>query len=255
MKQETIIGVTVVSVFLILLMINLVNAEEIFSNAGVRYDTKISDKFNQNQAWVDVFFYLKNGSESESLLSNFSENEIQRIKIASISPEKIRAEITKEGFDKLINDSRVESVYFNVEVHALDDEAKVDTEVYTNLEIFEWVQVIIDVDSKDSIPNITSQISESDLKFKHEMMFRDAFVAEINEQGLETLINNIHVKNISWDRVAYTTNNGTRNESFNETKIQKEKGESGLGWVIFLLSLSILAIIIYTLFHNKKRNR
>jgi len=145
-------------------------------------------------------------------------------------------------------------------VSAQDNESnyseKVDSEVYNQLNNSEWVRVIVDVDSKDSINNILSQISESELKFKHEMMFRGAFVAEINEQGLRRLLDSSNILKISYDRVAYTAQDQTSNETKKESKTylpEKQYKTNKLKLIVYTLLIIIILFVIWFFLIKKKR--
>ncbi len=109
-----------------LLVINFVSAEMLTSSANVSYDSEILGSFNESN-WVKVIIDLKNISERTDLFSNFSDSEIWKISRWP-SSDRIDAEITQEGFDKLINDSRVKSIYYDAPVHATNNEDKIKNE-------------------------------------------------------------------------------------------------------------------------------
>ena len=79
-------------------------------------------ELNQTSGFVDLIIYLKDISQAESLISNFSENEIGRVINRNIS-NRITAQMTEEAFFKLIQDERVESVYYNAPVQVLLEES------------------------------------------------------------------------------------------------------------------------------------
>jgi hypothetical protein len=106
---------------IIVSMVFIVSAEMLVSDAGVGYDSEIIDRFNQNLTSVNIFFKLKNMSEANDLLSTFSKNEFGNI-IRRPDSSRIGGEITRQGFDKLISDSRVEVVYYNIPVYATENE-------------------------------------------------------------------------------------------------------------------------------------
>jgi len=120
MKKQKILFVLLV--FLILL-INFVYAEILLSDGGVKYENRILQEFDKTSGFVDLIIYLKDISQAESLISNFSENEIGRVINRNIS-NRITAQMTEEAFFKLIQDERVESVYYNAPVQTLDRSAK-----------------------------------------------------------------------------------------------------------------------------------
>src|SRR3989344_6573614 len=119
MKKQKILFVLLV--FLILL-INFVYAEILLSDGGVKYENRILQEFDKTSGFVDLIIYLKDISQAESLISNFSENEIGRVINRNIS-NRITAQMTEEAFFKLIQDERVESVYYNAPVQVLLEES------------------------------------------------------------------------------------------------------------------------------------
>ena len=122
-----------ITLSLIILSINIASSEMWVSDAGVKYEQRILDEFNNsnntmiinetaNETWVSVIIYLKDKSEINNLISAFSDEEIRNILDRSISPNKISFEITRKGFDKLIEDGKVDKVYYNAPVYAFLDE-------------------------------------------------------------------------------------------------------------------------------------
>jgi hypothetical protein len=113
--------------FLFLVLINLINAEMLVSNASVQYEPRILDEFNKlsgtNEKFVDLIIYLKNSSDADSLISNFSSDKIGRVINRHLS-NMIGIQMTKGAFLKLIQDTRVESVYYNAPVDLLEGNVK-----------------------------------------------------------------------------------------------------------------------------------
>jgi len=113
-------------------ILSFVHAEMLISDSGVKYEQKILDEFAKlennnetNQTFVHVLIYLKDSLDADTLISSFSENEIKDITgLNDISPTRFSIKITKEGFDKLINDSRVEKIYYEVPIRAHDPKNK-----------------------------------------------------------------------------------------------------------------------------------
>lgn len=102
-------------IFLIgVILISFISAEMLISPANVSYDSNILEQF-KNSTEVNVFFELNNFSDADNILANFSANEIKHIIKHDISGS-ISGEITQEGFNKLINNSRVSIVYYNAPV-------------------------------------------------------------------------------------------------------------------------------------------
>ena len=102
--------------FLAFLLISLVSAEMLVSDAGVKYDSDILEAFENNE-WVDVIIDFKNISEKDVLISDSSDSEIQDIYVWESSP-RIDASISEEGFNKFISDERIESIYYDFPVQA-----------------------------------------------------------------------------------------------------------------------------------------
>src|SRR3989344_3134346 len=102
---------------------------------GIKYEDKILrefDKLNQtDEIFVWVVIYLKNSSDVSELPSIFSKDEIKDILHRPISPNKISAKITKSAFDKLIQDERVDRVFYNGKLYfSLDDSAPLINATY-----------------------------------------------------------------------------------------------------------------------------
>lgn len=95
-----------------------------FSNVGVEYEKRILNEFDKlqgtNETFVEVIFYLKNTSQINDVLSDFSSNEIKDVINKEIS-DIISAKITEAGFYKLIQDSRVDRVYFSRKGYFLEN--------------------------------------------------------------------------------------------------------------------------------------
>ena len=111
------------------------------SDAGVEYDFEILDYFNNqtlveelisrplrshatsleiidNETWVSVIIDLKDFSEADNVLSIFSEEEIKDITIRNLS-KGIGVDLTEEAFFKLVNDERVDKIYYSHPIYLL----------------------------------------------------------------------------------------------------------------------------------------
>ncbi len=117
MRNKIIFGVLMVLV--VVSVLGIIRAEMLVSDAGVEYDDEILEELN-NSNWVAVLIDLKDISEMDNVFSNFSVNEIRDLYKSPYS-SRIDAEITEEGFEKLINDSRVTEIYFNAPVSGGDN--------------------------------------------------------------------------------------------------------------------------------------
>ena len=120
-------------------MINFVIAEMLVSDVGVIYDSEIEKAFNSSE-WVGVFFKLDDISKADNLISNLSDEEFQFI---GKSPSRIVGKITKGGFNKLINDSRVKEIYYNFPVEGTnnktEDENKIYSEKERDYQLYMWI--------------------------------------------------------------------------------------------------------------------
>jgi hypothetical protein len=125
MKKQIIFGF-----FLILVIVNMfgiVRSEMLISSANVSYDSTIIDEFNrikgggENETFVQLLVYLKNGSEAEDIISNFNGSEISKF-LHRENSDTIVVKMTEEGFYKLIQDNRVDKVYYDFPIHAFLNE-------------------------------------------------------------------------------------------------------------------------------------
>jgi len=135
-------------VLAVVLFGSFVSAEMLVSEVGVEYDNEIEEYFNSqalveelisqrpgsqansleiinNEIYVKVLIYLKDSSEADDLLLIFSENEIKNM-VHRDSSLSISVKITKEGFDKLVQDKRVDRVYYNFPVRAFEEKEPLD---------------------------------------------------------------------------------------------------------------------------------
>ncbi len=110
-KRGRKIGLVVFGIFILffIFQIQMISSEE-----AKIIDQGIIKELN-NSNWVAVLIDLKDISEMDNVFSNFSVNEIRDLYKSPYS-SRIDAEITEEGFEKLINDSRVTEIYFNAPV-------------------------------------------------------------------------------------------------------------------------------------------
>lgn len=121
-RGEMFKGSIILGVFCIVMILSsagIVSSEKLISDNNVKYDSKILDMF-KNNTFVDVIIYLKDLSEADDLVSGFSEDELKDVinrQIPNRSSERIGAKISEEGFYKLIQDDRVEKVYYNLPVY------------------------------------------------------------------------------------------------------------------------------------------
>lgn len=116
----------IIIIILSLLSINLVGAEMLISDAGVEYDSEIISAFNSSE-WVRVFITLKDNITNytdyvkNEIPTFLSENEF-KIKYIFENVPSLSAEITKEGLDKIINNSDVAEIGLVEKTYTSDDE-------------------------------------------------------------------------------------------------------------------------------------
>ena len=146
------IVISLVLVFVVVTMVNVISAELIVSDAGVQYDSEILDFFNNqtlaekilnevilnesdslrfeefieianNQIWLKVLVRLKDNSglpvtsvnERDKWFGNKLEEVLQVLPKSEIKEitnhiYEFRARITKEGFERLINNSEIKEI-------------------------------------------------------------------------------------------------------------------------------------------------
>src|SRR3989344_4949076 len=98
--------------FIFILQFENISAKEIF------IDKNIEEQFNQNKEWVDIFFIPENSLETDKLISDFRQDELE---VSRKSSRWIVARITKEGFNKLAKDTRIKEIFFNSPVQGTLD--------------------------------------------------------------------------------------------------------------------------------------
>jgi hypothetical protein len=133
MKNKRAIFPIVLFIFCIFFF-NLITADVLISNAGVQYDSELIGQFLLNN-WVHVTVDIKDTSGitipnrnspdfeskikqrtlimttiNEAVLSTLSENEF-KLKTQSEFGGFFSGNITKEGFDRLLKDERVDHIY------------------------------------------------------------------------------------------------------------------------------------------------
>lgn len=139
----------------------IVSAE--VSDTGVEYESKVLKEFNSGESWVDIKVDLRdtsdiiiNGTKDErrgllrqkdewfvpvidDVLSTLSKNEFN---LTRKTTGGFRGKITKQGFDKLINDARVESVYYGfVPSYGITDNNATEVEDSNNASLPSSIQI------------------------------------------------------------------------------------------------------------------
>ena len=123
-KKEVVRKKNIVILLLLMvlfLQVKIVLSLENVEGSKVKYDSEILKAFNESEL-VRVIINLKNMSEAENFLSIFSVNELKLIRKSTM---RIGAEITKDGFERLINDSRVEAIYKDIIVQGTNNETDI----------------------------------------------------------------------------------------------------------------------------------
>lgn len=108
------------SIFFVLIVVSMfgvVRSEMLTSSANVSYDSKIVEQL-QNQSEVDIFFEVDNSSNANNLFVNLSKD-TQNFKDLEKSPYEPRIAVitTQNGFNQLLNDSRIKNIYFAAPVY------------------------------------------------------------------------------------------------------------------------------------------
>ena len=96
------------------------------SDAGVRYSSELFNQLDNNGSWISIYFRLKNNSQISEFFNEMKQKEELRGHIRNISdlsenPSEIYLEIDKTGFDRLINDSRIEIIYYSFPIYGQDN--------------------------------------------------------------------------------------------------------------------------------------
>lgn len=115
--------------------------EELISQGRVHTD---SLEIVGNKTWIKVLISIKDSSEADSLISIFSNEEIRDVSgLDDTSPSKFSLKITKEGFDKLILDERVDKVYYDIPIYAYNSENKINLLIISGISLFVLLIIII----------------------------------------------------------------------------------------------------------------
>jgi hypothetical protein len=123
---------TFIFVFLVgvLLFSNLISAEMLTSLANVSYDSDILNNF-ENQSEVRVFILLKENITSnysnyvETKIPSFLSEKEFKLRYIFESVHSISAEITKLGFDKLVNNSDIKEIVLVEKTYLSNNESNI----------------------------------------------------------------------------------------------------------------------------------
>jgi len=131
MKNKELFLILSIFIFCIFLISFVSSVEMLTSDAGIKYDQRILDEFanpnntiiindSTNESYVQVLIYFKEPLEVDNFVFTFSNEEIKDTSDNNLSSSRITARITKKGFDKLINDERVDKVYYDFPFHGFE---------------------------------------------------------------------------------------------------------------------------------------
>jgi parallel beta-helix repeat protein len=195
------VGLMLVS---IIFLVGFVGAQ---GNDSVPYiDPEIYEAFEGGE-WVNIIVDMKNISDVDKLISNFSEEEMRDVVNRPISPTRFGADVTEEGFNKLINDGRVESVYLNriASAEPVVELPYIDQEIYEQFGESEWIKIIIDPRDMSEFENIFSVFPENELRNVKKWPYSPRVDAEITEQGFNKLVNDSRIESIYFNAPVHAT--------------------------------------------------
>src|SRR3989344_9288095 len=233
-------------ILLILINVGFVSAQEfVTSDAGVEYDSGIAERLNERSFSQIVIVYLKNSNKS-FLFSDYSEEEIKNIYIHPSSSKNVALEVTKQGFNKLIGDRRIERIVFE---RMLISDVCVEYE-FNILEQFnrsEWVEVIIEINNESERDSIFSQFSEEEFK---DIIYREISPTIIGvtttKSGFGMLIEDEKVEKVYYNLPG---------ELFGDSKkgIERESNlNNNLLWILLIIGIIVVMIVIFIIYKIKK---
>lgn len=125
MKKREVLVICFVVFFLLIIISSLqvVSAELLVSDVGVEYESDILDVLDSSE-WVGVIVNIpfSNLSLLNSILSNLTDSEFKLKKIL-LGDDAFAGNITREGFNKLINNSNIRTIYLNRIAHVIGNGA------------------------------------------------------------------------------------------------------------------------------------
>jgi len=111
MKKEIMFGIMVL---VIVGVLGVVGAETtLISDAGVEYEVEVLEKLNKTE-WIPVIIeiYFENSTIIDQVLSNLLESEF-KLKKKLLGNDALVGNITKEGFNKVLNNPNVRLIYLS----------------------------------------------------------------------------------------------------------------------------------------------
>lgn len=143
MKSEECFVIGIILLFLI--NFSFVSAEMLVSDAGVQYEQKILDYFNNrslveeeitnplrpqagsleivdNETFVRVLIDLKDPSKSQEFVSSFQNLSFNDVVVRSVE-YGISVKVDEETFNQIIQDERVGYVYYNAPIYAQNNKS------------------------------------------------------------------------------------------------------------------------------------
>ena len=228
-------------------ILNFISAQSKFIN-GIEVEDDVI-KALENEEWVPIIVELRDTAYIDSLLSQFGDDEFV-LKRKLINDEGFSGNITKKGFDKLVNNPHVKKVYLNRVAHILTKNETLEQEINKSnaLQIDpliqqefdkgeEWVRVIIYLKDMSKSDEFISRFSEDEFKLIRKSSTRIG--ALINEEGYQKLIGNPSVSEIYFDSVGTTQ----FNETITEPEIKNSLNKNYFFYLIIVLLLVLLTIL------------
>lgn len=248
LKHKKIFFIFVFSTFLILFLFSFICADIVISDEGVKYDSEILSSFEE-LSLVEVSFEIINMSYLEDIMNSLDDGEFYLI---DVSYPNIYAQISKEGFDKLIMNSLVKSINYEVQ----EISVYVDPKIEEMFQSSDWIRVFCNVLDVSYMESIKSSFFDSELVFVRNSS--NLVVVEVNEDGLNKLIEMPGVTSVYYDSVGTTAHgNASKINSSIETNGEESKevitSRNKINKNLYLYSIIFILLIFLILFFLNKR--
>jgi len=117
MKERILIGLFVV--LMVFGMVNLTGAELLVSDAGVEYESDVLEVLNITKwASVTIKIQLKDEIKREEIISKLTKNEFE-LNQKFVSKDGFNGNITQEGFNRLVNNEDIRSIFLSRVGHVI----------------------------------------------------------------------------------------------------------------------------------------
>ncbi len=188
----------------------------------------------ESEGSAKVIVGVASESIRDDVISSLLEDEF-KLRSKSLLGLSFSGEITRKGFDKLINNPYVK--WINLEISVGYEENKVEDDVLELLETNEFVSVVVKLNeiNESLVESVSSSLSSEEFSLLRENLRGDGFYGNISKEGLEKLISNPNVKEIYLDRVA----------SVNSVKDKKN--------VLLIVSIALLLLSTFLYYSTKIR--